>query len=124
MRLALILTAALSPSISFAASEESFCVPELLPSTNGRPAYPVIELRESAVGAVVVRFIVLSNGMTSEHEIISSSSTVFERAARTYLERSRFPKRQTPCIHQLSIRLELKNGLWSVDASMLGNGNS
>ena len=116
-RFALTLVVALPLSISFAAGSENSCAAQLLPSTDGRPSYPIFEFRKNIVGTVNVRFVVLNNGKTSELEIISSSSMIFERAARTYLEGSRFPKRKTPCNHQLSIKLEMKNRLWSVDAS-------
>jgi len=116
-RFALTLVVALSLSISFAEGSENSCAAELLPSTDGRPRYPIFEFPRNVVGTVNVRFVVLNNGTTSEIEIISSSSVIFEYAAKTYLESSRFPKRKTPCNHQLSIKLEMKNRLWSVDAS-------
>ena len=95
-----------------------------MPSVDGQPRYPVVEFRENIKGTVDVRFIILKDGSTRNHEALSFSTAVFERAATTYIESSRFPKRKAPCVHQLTVALEMKDRIWAVESYPTGNGEN
>ena len=100
--------------ISCMAAAEDRCDRDILPAVDGQPRYPIFEQTQNVKGTVNLRFHILSDGRAQNIKVLSSSSSVFERAATTYLESSRFPKVNTTCIHELTVVLEMKSRVWAV----------
>ena len=57
------------------------------------PIYPAMALRRGQSGWVIVEFTVDENGFTRDHQIVKSSSTVFNPASITAAETFRYAPR-------------------------------
>ena len=76
--------------------------------------FPIVGMRRNVWGYVVVEFVIHPSGVATDVTTLSSSSSLFERAATSLVAETRFNEQKHKCSHSLVIELTMENSLWRV----------